>query len=103
MEILLCRDHRWPRGDHLPGDPPPQPAANRRATKADDPATVALVRSVELRKLLPTTVPLTGETGVAAFIDVETTGLIPRTDEVIEFAADLSVLQIGKRARYWGR
>src|SRR3954447_15286520 len=67
-----------------PNQPPPA-----KPPQPDDPATVALVRRVELRKSLPTTVPLTDDTGLAAFIDVETTGLSPRTDEVIEFAADL--------------
>jgi DNA polymerase-3 subunit epsilon len=66
----------------------PKQPPTAKPPQAEDPATIALVRSVELRKLLPTT-PLTDETGIAAFIDVETTGLSPRTDEVIEFAADL--------------
>jgi DNA polymerase-3 subunit epsilon len=67
-----------------PNQPPPA-----KPPHPEDAGSVALVRSLELRKSLPTTSLPTDETGVAAFIDVETTGLSPRTDEVIEFAADL--------------
>src|SRR6187401_3069365 len=60
-----------------------------KTEQSEDPATVALVRSIKLRKSLPANVQLTEQTSLAAFIDVETTGLCPRTDEVIEFAVDL--------------
>src|SRR4051812_230529 len=60
-----------------------------KAPQCDDPATAALIRSIELRKSVPANVQTNEETAVAVFIDVETTGLSPRFDEVIEFAADL--------------
>src|SRR5690348_5657183 len=57
--------------------------------QSEGPPPAALVRSIELRQSLPTKIQVTEETGLAAFIDVETTGLSQRTDEVIEFAVDL--------------
>jgi DNA polymerase III subunit epsilon len=65
-----------------------QPRSAKRE-QSEGPAPAALVRSIEVRESLPTKVQVTPETGLAAFIDVETTGLSQRTDEVIEFAVDL--------------
>jgi DNA polymerase-3 subunit epsilon len=60
-----------------------------RAPEPENPATGPLVRGFELRKALPVENLQTMDTGLAGFIDVETTGLSPQTDEIIELAVYL--------------
>jgi DNA polymerase-3 subunit epsilon len=62
---------------------------NPTTREPENPATGVLFRDCERRKALPIESPPRTNTGLAGFIDVETTGLSAEIDEIIELAVYL--------------